>query len=331
MTRAAMGLLAIGVLLFVGVLVSQGLAAVFATLALAGWGLLALALFHLLPLVIDAAAIDVLLAARRASMLDAVVARWVGESASSLMPAGQIGGPVLMVRKLSQRGAPAAEAAAAITVSATVQTFALLLFALMGAVLLGLRARHTAPESASATPILVASGVLGLCVGSFYLLQRRGLFGKMMRVALRWGGKRDDARMLNHADAIDAAVNTTYQRTLPVTASFGLSLIGWMVGTGEVWLILRLFGHEVGWTDALVLESLGQAIRGAGFAIPGSLGVQEGGYLLLASLTGLRPDVALALSLAKRARELLLAIPGLAYLHFSDRAFRRRAAAAAVR
>jgi hypothetical protein len=33
----------------------------------------------------------------------------------------------------------------------------------------------------------------------------------------------------------------------------------------------------------------------------------------------LPPDVALALSLAKRARELLLGLPGLLYLHFSER------------
>ena len=69
----------------------------------------------------------------------------------------------------------------------------------------------------------------------------------------------------------------------------------------------------------MLLESLGQAIRGAAFAIPGSLGVQEGGYLLLAPLVGLPPDAALALSLAKRAREILLGLPGLLYLHFSER------------
>ena len=73
------------------------------------------------------------------------------------------------------------------------------------------------------------------------------------------------------------------------------------------------------------MESLGQAIRGAAFAIPGALGVQEGGYLLLAPLVGLPPDAGLALSLAKRARELLLGLPGLLYLHLSS-----RAAAAAV-
>ncbi len=72
-----------------------------------------------------------------------------------------------------------------------------------------------------------------------------------------------------------------------------LNLAGWIVGTGEVWLILSLLGHPVSWVEALLLESLGQAIRGAAFAIPGSLGAQEGGYLLLAPLVGPAADAAL--------------------------------------
>ena len=83
-----------------------------------------------------------------------------------------------------------------------------------------------------------------------------------------------------------------------------------MVGTGEVWLALRFLGNPVGWIDALLLESVGQAIRGAAFMIPGSLGAQEGGYLLIAPLVGLPPEAGLALSLAKRARELALGLPG---------------------
>jgi len=114
-------------------------------------------------------------------------------------------------------------------------------------------------------------------------------------------------------------VQLTYARSAPVAASFLLSSVGWLVGTGEVYLILQLIHHPVDWIDALLLESLGQAIRGAAFAIPGALGVQEGGYLLLAPLAGLPPDAALALSLAKRARELLLGAPGLLYLHLSSR------------
>ena len=63
MTRPAAWLLSAGVLLFIGVLASQGLPAVVATLALAGWGLVLVALFHLLPLALDAAAIRVLFVA----------------------------------------------------------------------------------------------------------------------------------------------------------------------------------------------------------------------------------------------------------------------------
>jgi hypothetical protein len=107
-----------------------------------------------------------------------------------------------------------------------------------------------------------------------------------------------------------------------VAASFALSLIGWLVGTGEIYLILQLLKSPVNWSDALLLESLGQAIRGAAFAVPGALGVQEGGYMLLAPLVGLTAEAGLALSLAKRTRELLLGLPGLMYLHFSERAAR---------
>jgi putative membrane protein len=282
---------------------------------------LLVALFHLLPLVLDALAICVLFEAgcTRASLRDSLLARWVGESANSLMPAGQIGGPVLMARHLTHLGMRVQEAAAAITVSTTLQTFAQIAFALAGLILLGARAGHV-PEHALRTSALLASGFLAVQVGGFYFIQRRGFYGKLMRTATRFSGKRDWSQFVNQAEAIDVSVREIHRRGGAVTLSFALSLIGWVVGTGEVYLITQLLDTPVTWLNALLLESLGQAIRGAGFAIPGALGVQEGGYLLLGPLTGLPPDAALALSLAKRARELLLGLPGLVYLHLSGRA-----------
>jgi putative membrane protein len=307
--------------LFIAVLASQGLPTVLSTLALAGWGLLPVALFHLLPLGLDAAAIRVVAggAAGHASMRDALLARWVGESANSLMPAGQLGGPVLMARHLTLRGMPMQDAVAAITVSTTLQTFAQIGFALTGVSLLGAHASRVA-ENVVRTSSLIASGFLALQLVGFYLLQRRGLFSKLMRTTARFFAKRDWSEWISHAHGIDLAVELTYRRAGAVAASFALSLVGWIVGTVEVYWILQLLGAPVGWSDALLLESVGQAIRGAAFAIPGALGVQEGGYLLLASLVGLPPGTGLALSLAKRARELLLGLPGLLYLHLSERA-----------
>lgn len=61
----------------------------------------------------------------------------------------------------------------------------------------------------------------------------------------------------------------------------------------------------------MILESLGQALRSAGFALPGGLGAQEGGILAGALALGIAPDLALAVALIKRARELVFAVPGL--------------------
>jgi putative membrane protein len=329
MRRLGSWLLTAGLLLFLALLVSQGLPAILSTLAAAGWGLLAVTAFHLIPVIIDALAIRVLY--RRGQtphvLLDALLARWIGESVNSLMPAGQLGGPVFMVRYLAQRGLPLPQSAAVITVSTTLQTFAQILFALLGVLLLGARAGGVS-EHGLRTMALIASGFLALQIVGFYYLQRRGFFSKLLRLVTRLAGSQKLSGLIPQAQAIDAAVQATYSRNGPVAVSFLASLVGWLVGAGEVYLILFYMGHPVSWVTALLLESLGQAVRGAAFAVPGALGVQETGYVLLAPLAGLTPEVALALSLAKRVRELLLGLPGLLYLHLSGRS--RGAATGAV-
>ncbi|KVE65840.1 hypothetical protein WI96_11675 [Burkholderia vietnamiensis] len=325
MTRAGLILLAVGTALFVALLAWQGVGAVASTFLAAGWGLALVAAFHVVPLVIDALAISAMFRRGQpgAALGNALRARWVGESVNSLLPAGQIGGPVLMVRYLAQRGTRMADAAATVTVSTTMQALAQMAFALIGIAAFSAYATHESVTHLR-TPALIATGVLGALAVAFYAAQQRGLFGRGMRLASKLLGPRDWSSLATRADAIDRAVGALYRDRAKVAKTFALSLVGWIVGTAEVWLALHFLGHPVSWLDALLLESVGQAIRGAAFAIPGSLGAQEGGYLLLAPLVGLPPDAALALSLAKRARELALGLPGLLYLHFSERNWQRR-------
>ncbi len=258
------------------------------------------------------------------------IARWVGESVNSLLPAGQLGGPVAMARQLAQRGVAMNDAAAAIAVATTMQLASQIVFAVVGIVVFaafepdGMLGRLRVPL-AIAMLLLTAFGV------GFYVMQRRGLFGKLSRLGSRAFAARDWSALTIRADAIDVAIRALYRERRLVAATFFASLVAWVVGTGEVFIALDLLGHPVGWRDALLLESVGQAIRGAAFAIPGSLGAQEGGFVLLAPLVGLPLDVALALSLAKRVRELALGLPGIVWLHVSERHWqRRRTAAVAV-
>ena len=94
-----------------------------------------------------------------------------------------------------------------------------------------------------------------------------------------------------------------------------------MLGGVEVQLALHFLGHDVGMSQGLIIESLGQALKAVGFAVPGALGVQEGGLIMVCRLYGLAPDVAIALSLMKRLREVALGVPGLlAWQWFENRA-----------
>jgi hypothetical protein len=60
------------------------------------------------------------------------------------------------------------------------------------------------------------------------------------------------------------------------------------------------------------MESMTQALRHLAFIIPGGLGVQEGALVLFGHALGVNSELALAVSMAKRLREVLCGLPSLA-------------------
>ena len=88
-------------------------------------------------------------------------------------------------------------------------------------------------------------------------------------------------------------------------------MLAWALGAAEIWLALYFMDIPVTIADALLLESLILAVRAAAFFVPGAVGVQEGAFVLLGAAIGLSPEVALALSLIKRVRELVIGVPAL--------------------
>ena len=110
-----------------------------------------------------------------------------------------------------------------------------------------------------------------------------------------------------HADAV-----AFYGRPDAIAWNSLLHLLAWVLGTVETWAVLNALGVATSPLQAFVVESLGMAARSAGFAIPAALGAQEGGFVLAAAAVGLPVGPALALSLTKRLREILVGLVGLA-------------------
>ena len=96
----------------------------------------------------------------------------------------------------------------------------------------------------------------------------------------------------------------------PLPACCGSS-DGWSGRAKSGWR-RRALGHPLNLIHSFILESLSSGVRGAAFMVPGALGAQESGMVLFGALLGLPADLALAVSLTKRVRELALGLPGLA-------------------
>jgi uncharacterized protein (DUF952 family) len=188
----------------------------------------------------------------------------------------------------------------------TVEAAMQLVFTLAGLALLS--GQGLAPDWAPWIEGGLAIGALGVL--AFILAQRAGL----MRLIERLLTKLQDLFPRLSFDSLQGLhmelLRLQQDRLVLVKAAL-LHLLSWAGGTGEVYLGLLAMGHPVTLPQAFVVESLGMAARSAGFAVPGALGVQEGGFILVGGLFGVAPDLALALSMLKRAREIAVGSVGL--------------------
>jgi len=117
---------------------------------------------------------------------------------------------------------------------------------------------------------------------------------------------------------LDHALRGIYARRRAVAACALWQCGGWIAGSAEIWLALHFLGHGRGLLDAVMIEALIQAISSAAFVVPGALGVQEGGFIVLGAAVGLDGGAALALATARRLRDVVVFFPGLVAWHWAE-------------
>jgi putative membrane protein len=219
----------------------------------------------------------------------------------------QIGGEFVVSRLLQRRGLALAPTIAGTVADLTMEVVTQIAFTLLG---LSLLLQSAGGESGIAayvawglvTAVAVAAGLLGA--------QWLGLAAAIEKGLMRIGRSMGWTGTAN-VEGLHKALIACYRspRRLALAASW--HSISWLLGGIEVCLALHFLGHDVGIAAGLVIESIGQALKAAGFAVPGALGVQEGGFIIICQAFGLSPEVAIALSLMKRLREVVLGVPAL--------------------
>ncbi len=222
-----------------------------------------------------------------------------------MLPLSQLGGYVLGARAAILTGVPAGMAFASTIVDVTLELLGQIAYTALGiGLLMSLR-----PQFAMAWPVIGGLGGALAATVAFVMVQRHGL-ARLEHLQAGLAG-RWLSTMTTGAGPLYRAIQEIYRRPRGLWAGWALHLAAWIALAGEAWLALHLLGAPRGFAAVIILESLVYALRSLGFAIPNALGVQEGSYVMVGALLAVSPEMALALSLLKRARDIAIGVPTL--------------------
>lgn len=295
----------IGLAVIVALVIHFGAAAVARSLSAVGIiGFAVICLIHLTLIAVMGVAWWALLP--KTNPWAAIWARLVRDSASEVLPLSQVGGYVLGARALAVAGVSGSDAAASTIVDVSLEFFAQLAYIAIALFWLLHLDRHAQAIRPVAICLVVA---IGLACGLLIAQRRRFKLLDRFADALGHGWAQQVAAGMG---TLHNAIARIYARQPGIWVSFALHLVCWIAAAGEIWLALKLMGKPRGFGVVLVIESLLYAVRSIAFAVPNAFGVQEGAYIVLGAGFGLMPDIALALSLLKRARDFAIGVPALA-------------------
>ena len=229
--------------------------------------------------------------------------RAVRDSAGDMLPFSQIGGMVIGARAVILRGVKRATSFGSTVVDVTMEMIAQIAFIILGLIILTMHL----PGAASRVP-MVETTVVGILVavlaaGAFFIVQRRG-FSFLEKMAERFL-----PAAAVHAAAVDKAINSIHAAPIRMTGAFFIHFLGWLSSAFGTWLALELIGAPITFADTIAVESLLCAARSAAVFVPGAIGIQEAGYAVMMPLFGLTPEIGIAVSLLKRAREIAVGAP----------------------
>ncbi|MBI2205098.1 MAG: flippase-like domain-containing protein [Candidatus Rokubacteria bacterium] len=174
-------------------------------------------------------------------------------------------------------------------------------------------------------------GALGLTLAglaAFFGLQRRGLFAATGAAAGRLGLPEYWTDWLRRATGSldDQIRDVLVLRRGDFLRSVAWHLSAFAIGVLQVFLLLRWLGLPADLLTCVAIETFSLLVQLALFLVPASIGVQEGGKVLIFTALGLPAAAGLAVGLAFRLTqiaEIALGLGAFSALHWRQRQHRR--------
>ena len=237
--------------------------------------------------------------------------RLAGESLNQLTPTASFGGEPFKAERLHAEGVAWPEATASLVIQKALMVLSLVLYIVACLALLPM----VLPDIPPGLALSCWLGTLFLAGGGgfFMVLQRRNPCMSTLKLLQRIGIC--PAALLANEErlaSLDDFLARFYRdRPGAVLKALLLFFLGWAVHAVEVYMIFWILGHPISFGLAFCLDGLSQLIAGLGFMIPASLGVQDGGNILLSLGFNLGATLGAGFSILRRFREACWLLLGL--------------------
>jgi glycosyltransferase 2 family protein len=303
----------IGIVALAALAIRAGMDEVIKTLAALGWGGFAVITLLHVPVIVAMGVAWWAIGRGIANARVFIAARLVRDSVGEVLPFSQIGGYISGIRAAHLMGAQTLGAALAMVGDLNAEFAAKLPYVLTAILALMV----LLPGNYLIRPVFLALILIAACLFTAYLLRKRLIAAferATRRMVQQW--------LPQHGDApLDLGRYFAWDHFLPAAA---IHLVMWFFGTIEAWVTFRMMGVHVTVMQALIIDAMGTSFRTLGFFVPAAVGVQEAGYVLMGLVFGVPSAQGLAFSLARRARDLAIGVPGIALWQYLEaRAFRR--------
>ncbi len=252
-------------------------------------------------------------AAQRVPFWRLLTIRSAGEVVNMTTPTAYLGGEPLKAYLLKKQGVPIAEGAASVVIAKTTMTIAEVVYILMGVALGFWIVGAGSSAGQTITAALVSVGLLVCSIVGFVFVQHRGLFTSILSLVKKLGLRiRSLEAQEEHLRSIDQTIRNFYRlHQKAFLASIGVYFFGWLAESLEVFGIIYFLGGSVSFLTAISIGAIAVFIKGGSFFIPGSLGAQDAGNLLLLQAFGYSDLTGITFALLRRFRELVWIAIGL--------------------
>lgn len=231
-------------------------------------------------------------------------------------------GELLRVHLLRSAGVSAAISTASVVAAKTTMMITELLFIALG---LAVAPSLLAREKSLALSIGIGMFLMAVTILGVVLWQRSGFFAPAIWLSRRL---KVLTELFDRYEDVLVSTDNILKQYLGEGRRFVLScawnFLGWLATAIEAWVILSLLGLSYDAVTALIVQVWLAMVNRLTAFVPGNLGTQEAGVVMIFSVLGFSSESAVAFALLRRVRQLVWIAVGLGILTQESRVSRAK-------